>query len=521
VSACVSVLAVVLLPAATAGAATSANGLYVQGAGNGHGVGMSQYGAAGYALHGASYQAILHDYYVGTTIGHVDPSKAVTVLLRPRGSAVFSGATMIKGSPRKLNPLVNYNVAPAAGGRLRIMLGRKPLGSFAAPLQVGGPGPLKLIGLGSFRGAFVFRPSPSGSGVMTVNAVGLDDYVRGVVAAEMPSTWPAQALAAQAVAARTYALTSKPIGANFDVYDNTRSQMYEGVKAETTASNAAVAATSGQVVEYAGVPVVTYFFASSGGETESDQNVFPIAPSAWLVGRPDPYDDSYNNPYHRWKVTFSLHAAQKRLGKLVDGSLIGIRVLQRGVSPRIIKAKVVGTRGTVIVTGLQLRKVFGTPSTWMSFTTVSSHGVQTSTTPAVTTTLPTPTMTATTPTSTATGTTTSPSGGGGLIRRDQQSGLLRAAAEGALSAEFERTSSFIQHIFAALRIPTTRYLVRGVVFPARRGARVIVQSERGRRWRKAASGHAGAGGHYSAQVRGPGQYRVLFDGTAGPVITVR
>jgi stage II sporulation protein D len=515
VSASIGGLAAALLLSATAGAATSGNGLYVHGAGNGHGVGMSQYGAAGYALHGASYQSILHDYYVGTTLGHVDPNKAVTVLLRARGSAVFSGAATIKGSPRKLNPSGNYNAVPAAGGRVRILLGRKPVGTFAAPLQVGGPGPLKLIGLGSFRGAFVFRPSPSGSGVMTVNAVGLDDYVRGVVAAEMPPSWPAQALAAQAVAARTYAITSKPVGADFDVYDSTRSQMYEGVKAETDASNAAVAQTSGQVVEYAGVPVVTYFFASSGGETESDQNVFPLAPSAWLVGRPDPYDDSYNNPYHRWKVTFSLRAAQSRLGKLVEGSLIGIRVLQRGVSPRIIRAEVVGTRGTVTVTGLQLRTVFATPSTWMSFTTVSSHGVQTSTTPSVTTTLP------GAPATTSTGTSTSPSGGGGLIRRAEGAGLLRAAAQGALYAEFERTSSFIQHIFAALRIPTTSYLVRGVVFPARRGARVVVQGHRGRRWRKVSSGHTASGGHYSVHVRGPGRYRVLFDGIAGPVITVR
>jgi stage II sporulation protein D len=513
--ACGGVLAAALLLAASAGAATSGNGLYVHGAGNGHGVGMSQYGAAGYALHGADYRTILHDYYVGTTLGHVDPNRAVTVLLRPRGSAVFSGAATIKGSPRKLNPLVTYSVAPAGGGRMRIRLGRKSVGSFAAPLQVGGPGPLKLIGLGSFRGTFVFRPSSSGNGVMTVNAVGLDDYVRGVVSAEMPSDWPAQALAAQAVAARTYAVTSKPTGADFDVYDNTRSQMYEGVNGETSAGDAAVAATSGEVVEYAGVPVVTYFFASSGGQTESDQNVFPIAPSAWLVGRPDPYDDAYNNPYHRWKVSFSLRAAQKRLGNLVDGSLIGIRVLQRGVSPRIIRAKVVGTRGAVIVTGLQLRTAFGTPSTWMSFTTVSSHGVRTSTTPAVTTTLP--TTTGTTPT----GTTTSPSGGGGLIRRTEPTGLLRAAAQGALFAEFERTSSFIRHIFAALRIPTTSYLVRGAVFPAPRGARVVVERDRGGRWRRAASGRTAARGRYSVQVRGPGRYRVLFDGTSGPVVTVR
>jgi stage II sporulation protein D len=394
--------------AAPAGAATSATGLYINGAGSGHGVGMSQYGAAGYALHGVGYQDILRNYYSGTTLGHVSPDRTVTVLLRARGSAVFSGAASIKGSPNKLNPLVTYNVVTDGAG-LRVLQGRKPVGTFSAPLQVGGPGPLKLIGLGSFRGAFVFRPANHG-GVMTVDAVGLDAYVQGVVTSEMPASWPEQALDAQAVAARTFAITSQRIGPNFEVYDDTRSQMYLGVKGETASGNAAVAATSGQVVEYAGVPVVTYFFASSGGETESVQNVFALSPSAWLVGRADPYDDVLNNPYHRWKVKFSLQAAQKRLGKLVKGSLLGIRVLSRGVSPRILEARVVGTKGSVMATGIQLRTALDTPSTWMSFRTVSSRGVQTSTTPGATTTLPTTPVT-----TTATGTTTtSTTGGGGL-----------------------------------------------------------------------------------------------------------
>ncbi len=303
-----------LLVAAPAGAATRGSGLYLAGAGNGHGIGMSQYGAAGYALHGARYQEILRDYYAQTTLGHVSPSRLVTVLLRPNGAAGFSGASAIKGwSVHKLNPVFNYSVE-RAGAKLRVVLGRHLIGNFAAPLQVTGPGPLTLDGLGTYRGSFVFRQAANGGGVMTVNAVGLDDYVRGVVAAEMPSTWPQQALDAQAVAARTYAITSPATGADFDVYDNQRSQMYEGVKAETPASNAAVAATSGQVVEYDGRPVETFFFASSGGQTESVQNVFQIAPEAWLVSRPDPYDDALNNPYHRWKMSFSLKAASAKLG---------------------------------------------------------------------------------------------------------------------------------------------------------------------------------------------------------------
>jgi stage II sporulation protein D len=488
-----ALLLAVLLVAAPAGAATSGAGLYLKGAGSGHGVGMSQYGAAGYALHGVGYQEILRDYYSGTTLGHVNPDRTVTVLLRPTGSAVFSGASTIKGAAHKLNPLANYRVVPA-GARLRILQAGKPVGTFSSPLQVGGSGPLQLIGLGSFRGAFVFRPGSGGSGVMTVNAVGLDDYVQGVVTAEMPSSWPVQAIEAQAVAARTYAIASPRVGVNFEVYDSTRSQMYLGVKGETAAGNAAVAATSGQVVEYAGAPVVTYFFASSGGQTESIQNVFQLAPEAWLVGRVDPYDDVLNNPYHRWKVSFTLAAAQKRLGKLVEGSLVGIKVLSRGVSPRIIKARVVGTKGSVTVTGVQLRTALDAPSTWMSFTTVSSRGVHTSTTPGATTTLP------TTPSTTTT--TTGTTGGGGL------------------GASLERAALAIDRAIGTLRLPTARYAVTGRVFPASLGARVAIQFDAGAGWSTVASGPVSSAGGYSVHVADPGSYRVRYAGTTGPEITV-
>ena len=94
------------------------------------------------------------------------------------------------------------------------------MGTFTAPLQVTGPTPVRLDGLGAYRGALIFRPNAKGDGVTTINAVGVDDYVQGVVSAEMPSGWPTQALEAQAVAARTYAIASRPVTAAFQVYDN-------------------------------------------------------------------------------------------------------------------------------------------------------------------------------------------------------------------------------------------------------------------------------------------------------------
>lgn len=163
------------------GGSASASTLLISGAGDGHGVGMSQDGALGYAEHGWSYDAILGHYYRGTAIGQAPANTVV-----------------------------------------RVLMGRK------------------------------------------VKRVPLETYVRGVVSAEVSSSWPMAALEAQAVASRTYAITAHAGGSKFDVYPDTRSQMYLGKAAETPRTNAAVAATAGQIVTYAEKPAITYFYADSG-----------------------------------------------------------------------------------------------------------------------------------------------------------------------------------------------------------------------------------------------------------------
>ncbi len=193
---------------------------------------MSQYGAYGYALHGADYRTILAHYYQGTALSATNPGQTVRVLLST-GRASFSGAASVSGSATRLTPATTYTVK-AAGAKLTITTpAGKPVGTFAAPLTVMAPqtGPLTVPGLGTYRGSLQF--SPAAGGVQTVNAVGLDDYVRGVVAAEMPSSWATAALEAQAVAARTYAITTTVGGNGYDLYSDTRSQMYGGVRAET------------------------------------------------------------------------------------------------------------------------------------------------------------------------------------------------------------------------------------------------------------------------------------------------
>ena len=194
-----------------------------------------------------------------------------------------------------------------------------------------------------------------------VRKLPLEAYVRGVVGAEMPASWPLAALEAQAVASRTYAITDHAGGTRFDVYADTRSQLYLGTQAQTAQTNAAVAATAGQVVTYAGQPAITYFFASSGGMTEDVQNGFPgAAAEPWLRGVPDPFDQG---PQHTWSVSMSFAAAATRLRGLFRGAFRGIEVLRRGYSPRIVAAYVLGSAGRTEVDGPELASRLGLDST--------------------------------------------------------------------------------------------------------------------------------------------------------------
>ena len=123
-----------------------------------------------------------------------------------------------------------------------------------------------------------------GGSLNAINAVPVDQYVKGVIPNESPASWPLAALRAQAVAARSYALSVQVGGNGFDLYDDTSSQVYKGLESETARSNEAAEDTRSQVVEYQGKIAQTYFSACSGGHTESVQNVF-FGPADPLPGR--------------------------------------------------------------------------------------------------------------------------------------------------------------------------------------------------------------------------------------------
>jgi stage II sporulation protein D len=489
---------VALLVLACSSPAHAASRLVIRGAGFGHGIGMSQYGAYGLSLQGVGYQAILARYYTGTALAQVASEPEVRVLLQSgQRKVTFSGAARL--GTQTLDPAATYNVVRGGSG-LVIRRGTKRLFTTAPPLRVDAPGggALLLSGTsqpgvtnGRYRGALELRPA--GNGINAINAIALEDYVRGVVSAESPSAWPAEALKAQAVAARTYAITSRAgsISDGFDQYADTRSQMYRGVAAERPSTDAAVAATAGQVVTYNGVPVTTYFFSTSGGKTENIENSFVGAtPQPWLKGVDDPYDSFA--PRHRWKpIRLTTAQVQAKLRGLVRGKFKRINVLQRGVSPRVVRAQIVGTKGTTNVTGPQLRTRFGLFDTWAFFTSVSTKASRAPLAP------PTP---ATPP--------ATPSGGSAPVATPAGDGSTGGTSGGAAAR-------------AARVRRATGPVLSGRIEPARPGARIRVERRSGKRWVLAVDAPLEAGGRYAVAVGGAGVYRVLYAGdVAGPSVRV-
>jgi stage II sporulation protein D len=336
----------------------------VQGHGFGHGVGMSQYGAYGYAQHGRGYRFILGHYYTGTTIGTLPGPRTVRVLIGAgSGDVAFSGATGACG--HSLAPGRSY-AARRVGRSVQLRTsGGKPLANCGRKLRAVGNGSIR-IGGSPYRGALEVLPAESERGSLNaIDAVPVDQYVKGVIANESPPSWPQAELRAQAVAARSFALTGGVGGDGFDLYSDTRSQVYKGLSSETAATNRAADATRGQVVMYGGKVAETFFSACSGGHTESVQNVFFGPPIPYLVGVPDPYDGAC--PLHSWKLRFSERDISARLGSYLDGALKRIVITQRGSSPRIVWAKLYGTGGAAKIRGDQLQSALGAYSTWMSF----------------------------------------------------------------------------------------------------------------------------------------------------------
>lgn len=203
-----------------------------------------------------------------------------------------------------------------------------------------------------------------GSGILAINHVDLEQYLYSVVGAEAIPSWPLEALKAQAVAARTYALKKRAENASkpYDLDTTTASQVYKGLNSEYSTTHAAVDGTASQVMTYNGNVILAVFHSSSGGHTENVEDVWSQT-LPYLRGVED-YDQSA--PVYQWGKNISA----QQLGQLIGGvGTVQQMVAQRATPQgRVITMKVVGDRGTKNISGEQLRNLLDLRSTLISAT---------------------------------------------------------------------------------------------------------------------------------------------------------
>lgn len=213
------------------------------------------------------------------------------------------------------------------------------------------------IGSKWYRGKV--RVVPTANGLTAVNYVDLEEYLYSVVGGEVPTNWPLEALKAQAVAARSYALYQRQSSANtvFDVGDTTRWQFYEGIEQEAASTQAAVQATEGQVLTHNGQIINAVFHSSSGGHTENVEDVWR-SPLPYLRGVPD-FDQ--NAPVFSW----SENVTADQLSQLAPsvGNVVALEPVRTTPQGRVVTMRVIGDAGEAQVSGDEVRRAFGLRST--------------------------------------------------------------------------------------------------------------------------------------------------------------
>jgi stage II sporulation protein D len=412
------VLALGLAVVATRPSALAAPSSFrIVGGGYGHGIGMSQYGAHGMALRGASAGRIISFYYggasarpatlpatirVGLLQANRDPStggRLGRVLVRgievpglggSGGFTVSGVATSGRVRTRALAGHVTWSIRPEAGGTSvfdptgsRVFGPTRPGAGVVVRYQTSSrPARLLLPQTGQQLrwGRLDVHLVRDDHGTLRQRAVAVipfNHYLRGL--AEMPGSFANEALQAQAIAARSYALAAVLArgqssgagswdGCRCAVYGTVRDQAYAGYAKETGYWGArwvaAVRATGSLVVRYGSRVVQAFYSSSSGGYTSSNSQ-WGSAPLPWFPSRSDdPYDrggGSHPNPNFRWRVDVSAATLGARLGVGTALAVAETKVPSWG--GRVSTVRVRGTGGTVTVTGSQFRSAFGLKST--------------------------------------------------------------------------------------------------------------------------------------------------------------
>ena len=380
-------------PPAHAGEATS---FVFSGRGWGHGVGLSQYGARAQAIAGRTASQIIRSYYDGVSFATRVPEN-IRVLLESDNDVVVTalepftarvGSTTIATSSSEqpfLRALPSSDVTEdGARDVTRLYRGGSRTGPWTLVTTrtsqtirfVPGASRLRLVYDGGAQRTFrryIEAYRTSSTRVHAVNQLWLEEYLYGVVPWEMPSSWHPEALKAQAIVARSYAVNQKirrrAAGNWYDICATTSCQVYGGYSAEHSSSNAAVNATEGRVATHpdsgttANGVILAVFSSSSGGATENNTDGFGSStqyPYLRSVSDPWSLDSAANNPYSSWETSVSSSTVASKVG--LD-SVSTIRVVERNVSRSADTLAFTGVkngaRTTVNRSGLWTRSTFG------------------------------------------------------------------------------------------------------------------------------------------------------------------
>lgn len=372
------------------------------GRGYGHGVGMSQWGARGRALAGQTASTILGAYFTGTKPGTTSSTQPVRVSvlyhltitaaapLRLHGrsgpwtikyvAATFPADAGLTAWPTSatvsgVTTTTWHLVVMAADGKTVLYRG-STTGTQAIVEPASAATRLELDSKGSaydlYRGSIRFQLGATFANA--INTVPLDDYLKGVVPVEMPATWPVEALRAQAVVARSWTVRHlHPTTGSFDVWDDSRSQVYRGVLGENAAVSTLIAAAPGAVQLYGSTVVNAFYHSAAGSWTENNEYAFVPSsgtvgstPLAYLRGVDDrapdgtPYDAAY--PSISWSTVSLTHAQLNAIlaadARTAVGTVTRLDLTHRGVSGRLYQVVVYGTTGTKTVSGDVFRDVY-------------------------------------------------------------------------------------------------------------------------------------------------------------------
>ena len=477
-------------------ATVTATSFLVSGRGWGHGAGMSQYGALGFANEGWTYDRILTHFYTGVELGPAAVAR-VRVLVaeaKPRVTIRSAEAFRVRDVFGKTYPLAAGPVT--VGPELRVDVNGTPTELSGPLLFLPGKAPLELER--PYRGQIAV--SVTARKLDAVNLLGLEQYLQGVVAQEMPSSWPEEALKAQAVAARSYALSHLIKGKPFDLYADVRSQVYGGIRGEHPRTTAAVQATKGEVMLWEGRPVDALFHSTSGGRTLDAAEVFG-KPVPYLVGVDDPH--SALSPVHRWGPTPVAETALRKALKL--RAPVTALKLTRGPSGRVARVDVTAGPVSTRISGTELRRAGGLRSTWI--TQLATLSVTRPGGPVVF--------------GRAVVVTGKAAGVNGAVLQQRADGAWKPVGGPGLKARLKPAAPTSVRIVAGkltgpvLKVPVAPLVtaraqgagVSGKVAPLAPGTTVELQRDSERGWFAVAQTTTGPGGEFSLALPEPGVYR--------------